>query len=69
MTQFTPSAEQKDKIVYIRQVVAAELPVDAKERSLYSIHDGEGRRIGVAPDRNQAFLAARQHKLQPVSVH
>jgi len=57
------------RIVYIRQVRRDELPDEAPEMVLYAIHDETGARIGVAPRRDLAFQAARQHELAPVSVH
>ncbi|MEM7524778.1 MAG: DUF1150 family protein, partial [Pseudomonadota bacterium] len=44
-------------------------PDEAPSVSLYAIHDMSGARIGVAPDRDLAFLAARRNELTPVSVH
>ncbi|CAA7611954.1 conserved hypothetical protein [Candidatus Terasakiella magnetica] len=35
----------------------------------WSIHAADGTAIGAAPDRQSAFLAIRQHDLEPVSVH
>ena len=35
----------------------------------YGVHTPDGRMIGVAPDRETAFAAARQHDLEPVSAH
>ncbi len=58
------------QIVYVRQVRPDELPDEAPaEMTLYAIHDETGLRIGLAPDRDLAFVAARQHELAPVSVH
>ncbi|MEO0360585.1 MAG: DUF1150 family protein [Pseudomonadota bacterium] len=57
------------KIVYVRQVRPDELPEGAPDTPLFSIHDATSARIGVAPARDLAFLAARQHDLTPVSVH
>lgn len=66
-----PHAEQQTarRIVYVRQVRADELPPEAGTASLYAIHDETGARIGLAPGRDLAFIAARQHDLAPVSVH
>ena len=47
---------------YIREVV-----VDGAV--VYGIHATDGRLLGVAPDRDIAFAAARQHQLVPLSVH
>lgn len=57
------------RIVYVRPVRPEEMPDEAPEVLIYGIHDIAGNRIGIAPDRNLAFIAARQHELTPVSVH
>lgn len=61
--------DRLDRIVYVRPVRPDELPAEAPEMTLYGIHDHTGNRIGVAPERDLAFVAARQHELTPVSVH
>lgn len=35
----------------------------------WSIHAADGSQMGLAPDRNTAFAAIRQHDLEPLSVH
>ena len=35
----------------------------------FAIHGSDGRVLGIAPTRELAFAAARQHDLEPVSVH
>lgn len=64
---------QPGQIVYVRAMRADEipddLPEDAETDALYSIHDESGLRVGIAPGRDVAFNAARQHELMPVSVH
>ncbi|MGD9538311.1 MAG: DUF1150 family protein [Alphaproteobacteria bacterium] len=35
----------------------------------YAIFAADGRMLGAAPTRELAFAAARQHDLDPVSVH
>lgn len=64
---FAP-AGATERIVYVRAVRPDEMPEKAPE-GLYGIHDGQGNRIGLAPARELAFAAARQHELTPVSVH
>lgn len=69
------------KLVYVRAVIARdvmddlvdeegdlviELPEDA---TLYSVHAADGERIALVGDRELAFAAARQHEMNPVSVH
>ena len=35
----------------------------------WSIHAADGTQMGLAPARDLAFAAIRQHELEPVSVH
>jgi len=64
-----PNHNQALPIVYVRQMRPDEIPAEIKETSLFAIHDETGNRIGMAPERDLAFIAARQHELMPVSVH
>ena len=50
------------KEAYVREVL-----VDGD--LVFGIHAPDGRLLGVAPDREIAFAAARQHQLEPLSVH
>lgn len=69
------------KLVYVRPVrvmdvaddlvdeetdITMDLPDDA---ILYSVHAANGERIALVGDRALAFAAARQHEMNPVSVH
>ncbi len=36
---------------------------------VWSIHSADGTQLGIAPDRDVAFAAVRQHDLEPLSVH
>ncbi len=69
------------KLVYVRAVsvrdvadellddegdIIVDLPEDA---ILYSVHSSSGERIALVGDRALAFAAARQHEMNPVSVH
>ncbi len=47
---------------YVKRVV-----VD--DEVCWSIHGADGTNIGMAPDREVAFAAVRQHDLEPMSVH
>ncbi len=77
------SAEQIARIigpntVYVREVdvdelkdtgvIPADTPVSKKQR-FFALHAADGRRVAVLDDRDMAFVAARQHELEPVSVH
>ena len=37
--------------------------------SAYTIHAADGTQIGLAPSRDVAFAAVKQHELEPVSLH
>lgn len=66
--QGSEAAPQKNQIVYIRALRDEERP-DGAPDTVYAIHDAAGQRLGLAPDRETAFFAARSHDLAPVSVH
>ena len=64
--------------VYVREVAVAELkgsgviPADAMiapSQKFFALHAADGRRVAVVDSRDMAFVAARQHELEPVSVH
>jgi len=64
--------------VYVREVGVDELkgtgvlPVDVSvpaTQKFFALHLADGRRVAVMDDRDLAFAAARQHDLEPVSVH
>jgi hypothetical protein len=64
--------------VYVREVGVDELkgsgvlPVDVsvpETQKFFALHLADGRRVAVMDDRELAFAAARQHDLEPVSVH
>ncbi|NWG91592.1 MAG: DUF1150 domain-containing protein [Parvularculaceae bacterium] len=69
------------KLVYVRTVFAHEVVDDLiddetgavidipGDTTLYSVHSGDGQRIALVGDRALAFAAARQHEMNPVSVH
>lgn len=69
------------KLVYVRTVLArdvrdelvdddGDLVIDVPgDTTLYSVHAADGERIALVGDRDLAFAAARQHEMNPVSVH
>ncbi|MEX0646049.1 MAG: DUF1150 domain-containing protein [Parvularculaceae bacterium] len=69
------------KLVYVRPVVARDVMGDLidedgdmvlevpEDATLYSVHTADGERIALVGDRELAFAAARQHEMNPVSVH
>ena len=69
------------KLVYVRTVIARDVIDDLadedglaendipEDATLYSVHAADGERIALVGDRELAFAAARQHEMNPVSVH
>lgn len=69
------------KLVYVRAVIARDVMDDLldeegdlvvsvpEDATLYSVHAADGERIALVGDRELAFAAARQHEMNPVSVH
>jgi hypothetical protein len=65
-------------IVYVRSVKYGEIrdelddvemPDLPNDAILYSVHAADGTRVALMDDRDAAFVAARQHEMEPVSVH
>ena len=44
-------------------------PMDVAGETVYAIHAADGTQLGIAHNRDIAFVAVRQHDLNPVSVH
>ncbi len=44
-------------------------PVSTEQGEGFGIHAANGNLLGVVASRELAFAAARQHELEPVSVH
>jgi hypothetical protein len=65
------------RIVYVRPVRTADLPGEVQAQiegnlgrtTVYAIHAPTGEVLALVPDRNRAFLVARQNEFAPVSVH
>jgi hypothetical protein len=51
------------------QDVAYVKPVTVDGKTAYAVHAADGTPIAVLADREVAFIAVRQHDLEPVSVH
>ena len=67
-----PLAERQ--IVYVREVLVADLPDALREEvgdveTVFSVHRGDGARLALVRDRALAFTLARQNDLAPVNVH
>ncbi len=67
-----PFTEQAGRpIVYVREVTPGELPDELRGTAarLYAVHDAEGNRLALTPDRRVAFALARRNDMVPLSVH
>ncbi len=58
-------------IVYVREVTPDELPDELRGATakFYGVHDAEGNRLALTPDRRVAFALARRNDMVPASVH
>jgi hypothetical protein len=73
-TPFNFKDEDQSKLVYVRSVAVADLPVDLQgeigdQKTIYAVHRADGERLALVKDRKLAFLLARQHDFAPVTVH
>jgi hypothetical protein len=75
MNERNPAAEVKGRpIVYIREIAVADLPDEVRKQAgdretLYAIGSEDGQQLALVDDRRLAFVVARQHDMEPVSVH
>jgi len=49
--------------------VAYVRPVTVEDEEVFAICAADGTQMGLAPSRDIAFAAIRQHELEPLSVH
>ena len=73
-TEFEFPHEPGHRIAYVRSVAVRDLPKEVQNqvgelKTLYAVHSEEGERLALVSDRKMAFILARQHDLDPVTVH
>jgi hypothetical protein len=61
-------------IVYVKPIVAADLPDEMRARvgdlqELFSVHNADGEQLALVADRKLAFHLARENNMHPVTVH
>ncbi|WP_380053564.1 DUF1150 family protein [Falsihalocynthiibacter sp. SS001] len=66
--------DEESRIVYVRSVEVASLPMDIREEipeltHVYSVHKADGERVALVNDRQTAFYLAREHDFVPMTVH
>jgi hypothetical protein len=59
----------QDLFAWGAENVAYVARVEANGSIAYAIHSADGTRLAIAPSRDLAFAAAKQHELEVVSVH
>ncbi len=79
-TPFAKIPMTGERIVYVRQVEVADLPLEVQEqvevqeqaegmKTIYAVHRSDGTCLALVADKRLAFALAREHDLAPVSVH
>ena len=61
-------------IVYVKPVLTADLPDEVQAQigdlsEIYAVHNASGEQLALVADRKLAFHLAREHKMEPVTVH
>ncbi|SDF10098.1 DUF1150 family protein [Limimaricola pyoseonensis] len=64
----------ESNLVYVKPVAVADLPDEVQEQAegldvLFAVHDSEGQQLALVADRDLAFTLARQHDMQPLTLH
>ncbi len=68
------TSDRAGSIVYVKPVDVADLPAEVQEKAgdlevLFAVHDEDGAQLALVADRSMAFELARQHDMQPVTLH
>jgi len=58
-----------DLAAYVKSVGVLDENGKFTGQTAWAIHAADGRHIGIAPSRDQAFAAVVREDLEPVSVH
>lgn len=63
-----------DRIVYVKALAVADLPPDVAEQvgsleTIFGVYRANGEQVALVADRDMAFHLARQHDMDPVTVH
>lgn len=61
-------------IVYVKPIVAADLPEEMRAhvgdlQELFSVHNADGEQLALVADRKLAFHLARENNMHPVTLH
>ncbi|SLN66088.1 hypothetical protein PSA7680_03489 [Pseudoruegeria aquimaris] len=72
--EFEIPSGAKDRIVYIRPIALNDLPEEVQEQAmdakdLVAVHNSDGEQLALVDGRRLAFILAREHDFEPVSIH
>ena len=61
-------------IVYVKPVLTADLPEEVQDQvgdvaEIYAVHNAAGEQLALVADRKLAFHLAREHEMEPVTLH
>jgi len=61
-------------IVYVKPVLTADLPSEVQDQvgdlsQIYAVHNADGEQLALVADRQMAFHLAREHEMEPVTLH
>ena len=67
-------AKNDSNIVYIKEVMASEVPADInldalESDSVFALHDANGAQLAVAANRQLAVHLAKANDLVPMTLH
>lgn len=73
-TKYEFDTDPERQIVYVRPVDVDDLPDEMRAqltglKTLYAVHNADGERLALVRDRRLAFVLAKQHDMEPVTVH
>lgn len=63
-----------DNMVYVKPVAVSDLPEEVQQaagdrKEIFAVHNVRGEQLALVADRSLAFVLARQHDMEPVTVH
>lgn len=61
-------------LVYVKPVMVADLPEEVRDQAgdleqIFSVHNSDGEQLALVADMTLAYHLAREHDMEPVTVH
>ena len=62
------------RVVYVKPVPVSDLPSEVQEQAegletIFAVHNSDGEQLALVGNRSLAFALARQHDMEPVTLH